>query len=131
MRPARPSCEPLRSLLCARGFSRKPLRSPARAFTFSYKPLGAGVGPACPRLKPLRTAGRFAIAYTTLLDRLLGSTAHEIDYRNNAVMIVIGEAAHYMGVLAPALWRASTIGGYPAADAARAGAPGDAPPNYP
>ncbi|MGC1677243.1 MAG: hypothetical protein WA740_06875 [Candidatus Binataceae bacterium] len=76
-------------------------------------------------------AGKFAIAYAGLLDRLLGSTAHEIDYRENAVLIVIGEAAHYMGVLRPALWRASSIGGHPVADAAMAGLPGDTSPNHP
>ncbi len=76
-------------------------------------------------------ASGFAIAYTTLLDRLLGSTAHEIDYRGNAVMIVIGEAAHYMGVLEPAVWRASTIGGHCAADAAIAGVPDGTSPNHP
>jgi hypothetical protein len=76
-------------------------------------------------------AGKFAVAYSSLLDRLLGSTAHEIDYRENAVLIVIGEAAHYMGVLGPALWRASTIGGHPIANAAMAGMPGDTSPNHP
>jgi hypothetical protein len=75
-------------------------------------------------------AAQFAIAYASLLDRLLGSTAHEIDYRENAVLIVIGEAAHYMGVLGPAVWRASTIGGHPVADAAMAGMPGDTSPNH-
>lgn len=76
-------------------------------------------------------AGKFAIAYAGLLDRLLGSTAHEIDYRENAVLIVIGEAAHYMSVLGPALWRASSIGGHPIANAAMAGLPGDTSPNHP
>ncbi|MHB8381048.1 MAG: hypothetical protein ACYDC3_01730 [Candidatus Binataceae bacterium] len=76
-------------------------------------------------------ADQFAIAYARLLDRLLGSTAHEIDYRDNAVLIVIGEAAHYMGALGPALWRASTIGGRPVPNAAMAGMPGDTSPNHP
>ena len=76
-------------------------------------------------------AAQFAIAYASLLDRLLGSTAHEIDYRDNAVLIVIGEAAHYMGVLGPSVWRASTIGGHPVANAAMAGMPGDTSPNHP
>ncbi|HUY28040.1 MAG TPA: hypothetical protein VMV27_11515 [Candidatus Binataceae bacterium] len=76
-------------------------------------------------------AGKFAVTYTRMLDRLLGSTAHEIDYRENAVLIVIGEAAHYMGILGPELWRGSTIGGHPVANAAMAGMPGDTSRNHP
>ncbi|MGH7781853.1 MAG: hypothetical protein ACREQR_18710 [Candidatus Binataceae bacterium] len=76
-------------------------------------------------------ADKFATIYAPLLDRLLGSTTHEIDYREKAVMIVIGEAASYMGVLGPAVWRASTIGGHPIPNAALAGTPADTSPNHP
>ncbi|HVA79667.1 MAG TPA: hypothetical protein VNF29_01950 [Candidatus Binataceae bacterium] len=76
-------------------------------------------------------AGKFAVTYTRILDRLLGSTAHEIDYRDNGVLIVIGEAAHYMGILGPSIWKASTIGGHPVANAAMAGRPGDTSRNHP
>lgn len=57
-----------------------------------------------------QTASHFAVVYATLLDRLLGDvTAHRIDYRSNAVLIVIGEGANYFDALAPAIWNASTI----------------------
>jgi hypothetical protein len=57
-----------------------------------------------------QTASHFAVVYAPLLDRLLGgTTAHRIDYRANAVLVVIGEGANYFDQLAPAIWNASTI----------------------
>ena len=57
-----------------------------------------------------QTASHFAVVYQTLLDRLLGdSTAHRIDARSNAVLVVIGEGANYFETLAPAIWNASAI----------------------
>jgi hypothetical protein len=57
-----------------------------------------------------QTASHFAVVYQTLLDRLLGdSTAHRLDARSNAVLVVIGEGANYFETLAPAIWNASTI----------------------
>ncbi len=56
------------------------------------------------------SAEQFAALYASLLDRLLGqSTAHRIDYRNNAVLVLIGESARHFAELAPAIWSASTI----------------------
>ena len=56
------------------------------------------------------SAAQFAGAYVTLLDRMLGqSTAHRIDYRGNAVLVLIGESAYRYFDLAPAVWAASTI----------------------
>ena len=55
-------------------------------------------------------ASHFAVVYTTLLDRLLGdATPHRIDYRSNAVLILIGQSSNYFDVLAPAIWNASAI----------------------
>jgi len=57
-----------------------------------------------------RSAEQFAALYINLLDRLLGqSTAHRVDYRNNAVLVLIGESAHRFFELAPAVWAASMI----------------------
>ena len=57
-----------------------------------------------------QTAGRFAVVYQALLDRLLGdSTPHRIDTRANAVLVVIGPGANYFDALAPAIWSASAI----------------------
>jgi len=57
-----------------------------------------------------RSAAQFAALYVTLLDRLLGqATAHRVDYRNNAVLVLIGESAYRFLELAPAVWTASTI----------------------
>ena len=56
------------------------------------------------------SAAQFAGVYVTLLDRMLGqSTAHRIDYRGNAVLVLIGESAYRYFDLAPAVWAASTI----------------------
>ncbi len=76
-------------------------------------------------------ANQFAVTYASILDRMLGETAHEIDYRDNSVLIVIGEAAHYMGILGPSVWRGSTIGGYQTPSAAVAGTSEDIGPNHP
>ena len=55
-------------------------------------------------------ASHFAVVYATLLDRLLGdATPHRIDYRANAVLILIGQGANYFDELAPAIWNASTV----------------------
>lgn len=57
-----------------------------------------------------RSAEQFAALYTSLLDRLLGqTTAHRVDYRGNAVLVLIGESAYRFFELAPAVWAASTI----------------------
>ncbi|MDO8431052.1 MAG: hypothetical protein Q7S58_01435 [Candidatus Binatus sp.] len=57
-----------------------------------------------------QTASHFAVVYATLLDRLLGgASAHRIDYRANAALVIIGEGANYFDQLAPAIWNASTI----------------------
>ncbi len=57
-----------------------------------------------------QTASHFAVVYATLLDRLLGGlSAHRIDYRANAALVIIGEGANYFDQLAPAIWSASTI----------------------
>ena len=57
-----------------------------------------------------RSAEQFAAVYATLLDRLLGqSAAHRIDYRNTAVLVLIGESARHFVELSPAIWSASTI----------------------
>jgi hypothetical protein len=50
------------------------------------------------------------VVYAPLLDRLLGgASAHRIDYRANAALVIIGEGANYFEQLAPAIWSASTI----------------------
>ena len=55
-------------------------------------------------------ASHFAVVYATLLDRLLGdATPHRIDYRANAVLVLIGQGANYFDELAPALWNSSTV----------------------
>ncbi len=56
------------------------------------------------------SAARFAALYISLLDRLLGQgTAHRVDYRGDAVMVLIGESAYRFFDLAPAVWAATTI----------------------
>ena len=57
-----------------------------------------------------RSAAQFAALYTTLLDKLLGqSTPHRVDYRNNAVLVLIGESARHFVEISPAIWSASTV----------------------
>jgi hypothetical protein len=57
-----------------------------------------------------RSAAQFAALYISLLDRLLSQgTAHRVDYRGNAVMVLIGESAFRFFDLAPAVWAATTI----------------------
>ncbi len=56
------------------------------------------------------SAEQFAALYASLLDRLLGqSTPHRIDYRNKAVLVLIGESARHFAELSPEIWAASTI----------------------
>jgi hypothetical protein len=56
------------------------------------------------------SAEQFAAVYASLLDRLLGrSTVHRIDFRGNAVLVLIGESARHFAELSPAIWSASTI----------------------
>jgi hypothetical protein len=58
-----------------------------------------------------QSASHFAVVYETLLDRLLGdSSPHRIDYRVNLVLVAIGQGANYFDDLAPAIWKASSIG---------------------
>jgi hypothetical protein len=56
-------------------------------------------------------AASFATVYASLLDKLLGSTGHAIDYRGSYVMVVAGEGAHYMATLAPSVWAHSRVNG--------------------
>ena len=62
-----------------------------------------------------RSAARFAAVYASVLDRLPGSAPHAIDYRGDAVLVVIGEGASYSRSLMPAVWQASRIAGAPVA----------------
>jgi hypothetical protein len=56
------------------------------------------------------TAAKFAAVYTTTLDKLLGKTRHEVDYRDREVLVTIGAAAQAMETLEPSIWSASRIG---------------------
>ena len=55
------------------------------------------------------SANRFAAVYVSILDRLLGTTPHALDYRGKAVLIAVGEGARSFATLGPSIWRASTI----------------------
>jgi hypothetical protein len=69
------------------------------------------------------SATKFAAVYTTVLDKLLGRTGHEVDHRDSAVLVVVGARAQSMEMLVPSIWAASKVGGR---DATRRHA--DAPP---
>jgi hypothetical protein len=55
------------------------------------------------------TAAKFAAVYTTTLDKLLGSTRHEVDYRDREVLVAIGAAAQAMETLEPSIWSETQI----------------------
>ena len=55
-------------------------------------------------------AARFAAAYVTPLDDALGGTMpHRIDYRGNAVLVLIGDPADRFDTIGPSIWAASLI----------------------
>jgi hypothetical protein len=55
-------------------------------------------------------AEQFAAAYTTVLDSLLTrETTHRVDYRGNAVLVLIGESARHFTRMAPAIWQATQV----------------------
>jgi hypothetical protein len=56
------------------------------------------------------TAAKFAAVYTTALDKLLGNTRHEVDYRDCGVLVAIGATAQAMETLEPSIWAESRIG---------------------
>jgi hypothetical protein len=56
-----------------------------------------------------QSAAHFAAVYATILDKLLGSTPHAMDYRQSAVLVVIGEGASYFGSLEPTIWKETTM----------------------
>ncbi|HKN00220.1 MAG TPA: hypothetical protein VJX23_06860 [Candidatus Binataceae bacterium] len=58
------------------------------------------------------SARKFAAAYASILDKLLGTARHEIDYRNDAVLIVVGNGAQDMETMAPAIWAQSKVSGH-------------------
>jgi hypothetical protein len=61
-------------------------------------------------LSDARSSQQFAAAYTGVLDRLLGQkTAHRIDYKGNAVLIIIGSGARYFAQLAPSVWAGTAV----------------------
>ncbi|HEY2662908.1 MAG TPA: hypothetical protein VGI47_01110 [Candidatus Binataceae bacterium] len=56
------------------------------------------------------SAEHFAAAYVTPLDEALGGTTpHEVDYRGNAVLVLIGEPAEKFRTIGPSIWAASLI----------------------
>ncbi len=58
------------------------------------------------------SAARFSALYAPMLDRTLGNaTAHRVQAHGNAVLVVVGDGARQFKELAPAIWKASTIGG--------------------
>ncbi|HEY6394243.1 MAG TPA: hypothetical protein VIX12_02425 [Candidatus Binataceae bacterium] len=62
-----------------------------------------------------QAASHFAAVYSSILDRLLGSSAaHRVDYQCNAALVIVGEGANYFNALAPAIWGHSSIDGHPA-----------------
>ncbi len=57
-----------------------------------------------------RSAQRFATAYGTALDRLLGTnTPHHVETRPSTVMAVIGNGANRYAALGPEVWKSITI----------------------
>jgi hypothetical protein len=55
-------------------------------------------------------AERFAAAYVTPLDEAVGGTMpHRIDYRGNAVLVLIGDPADRFDTIGPSIWAASLI----------------------
>ena len=57
-----------------------------------------------------RSAQRFAAAYGTALDRILGSgTAHHLATRPSTVMVVIGDGANQYAALGAQVWKAVEI----------------------
>jgi hypothetical protein len=56
------------------------------------------------------SAERFAAAYLATQDRTLGgATAHRIDYRGSAVLVLVGEPAVRFRTIVPSIWAASRI----------------------
>ncbi len=57
------------------------------------------------------SAVRFSALYAPLLDRTLGAaTPHGVQPHGDAVLIVTGKGARHFKELAPAIWKASTLG---------------------
>ncbi len=57
------------------------------------------------------SAARFSALYAPMLDRTLGAaTAHRVQARGSAVLVVVGNGARRFSELAPAVWKASTLG---------------------
>jgi len=69
-------------------------------------------------------AENFAALYPRILAKSLpGLTARHVERKGNAVLVLIGDGAIRFHELAPAIWKSSTIGGHPIADAAIAQPP--------
>ena len=56
------------------------------------------------------SARRFIESYRALLNRTRATTPHHLEARNNAVLIIAGSIVAQASTLAPALWKATTIG---------------------
>lgn len=57
------------------------------------------------------SAAQFSKLYASMLDRALGdATPHRVQLQANAVLVVVGDGARQFKELAPAIWKASTIG---------------------
>jgi hypothetical protein len=71
-----------------------------------------------------QSATRFAATYATMLDHILGATtAHRLNYRSRAVLVVIGEGAQQFTALEPAIWAATKVHPMPPPIPAAAPAP--------
>jgi hypothetical protein len=69
------------------------------------------------------TAAKFAAVYMTTLDKLLGNTRHELDYRDREVLVAIGAAAQAIETLEPSIWSESRIGRATGAELPRSSGP--------
>jgi hypothetical protein len=56
------------------------------------------------------SAQRFVESYRALLSRTRASTPHHLESRNHAVLVLAGNIVDQASTLAPAVWKASTIG---------------------
>ena len=59
------------------------------------------------------SARQFEEAYRIMLDRERADVPHSVERRANAVLIIMGSISSQSATLAPAVWKASTIGKLP------------------
>lgn len=60
--------------------------------------------------RDIDAAAKFAGSYRGVLDKIHGSSPHQVQLKSDAVLVVAGAGALQFDTLAPAVWKASRIG---------------------